>query len=190
MSWQPFVLNRYTFVLLGLYLLVTACENDLKKVQEISAKEVNTPFERTTGVEVIYSDSAKVKAKMLTPVMLHYKVEKPYYEFPDGVTLDVFDEKSKDKSTVTADYAITSNDDKLITLRKNVVGKNAKGDTFKSEELIYDQEKKIFYSNQPVTITTLSGNVISGTSFEGNEDFSLWTIKQSSGNFNVNEDFQ
>lgn len=183
---------RFNFCLLValLCLIFPSCENDLKKVQEISAKEVNTPVERTTGVEVIYSDSAKVKAKMLTPLLLHFRITKPYYEMPKGVKVVSFDALLKETSTVTSEYAITSNNEKMITLRKNVVATNAKGDVFKSEELIWNQEKKIFYSNKAVSITMANGNIFNGTSFESNENFSPWTMIQSTGNFKVNGNFQ
>lgn len=183
-----FNFNLWMFVLLC--LLFAACENDLKKVQEISAKEVNSLIEQTTGVEVIYSDSAKVKARMLTPLLLHFQVEKPYYEMPKGVKVISFDDSLKKSSTVTSEYAITSKNEKMITLRKNVVATNAKGDVFKSEELIWDQEKQLFYSNKAVSITMANGNIINGTSFESNENFNPWTISQSSGNFKVNGSFQ
>jgi hypothetical protein len=44
-------------------LLLTACENDLNKIKEISALQVSQPIDTTRGVEVIYSDSAILKVK-------------------------------------------------------------------------------------------------------------------------------
>src|ERR1700761_4475223 len=73
-------------VIIAVLALLTGCENDLKDLQKISASEANKPVERYTGVDVIYSDSAKVKAHMTSPLMLDYsKVAKPYTEMPKGV---------------------------------------------------------------------------------------------------------
>ncbi|WP_232335556.1 LPS export ABC transporter periplasmic protein LptC [Mucilaginibacter arboris] len=178
------------WLMLLLPVFFFSCENDLKKVQQISSKEVNKPVETTIGVDVIYSDSAKVKARMTAPIMLNYtatKTVKPYYEMPKGVHIDFYDLKQKIISTVTAEYAITKNESKIIELHRNVVVVNDKGDTFKSQELIWDQLAKKFYSNQFSTLTTIDGNTISGSTFRCNEDLSNPEFLQSTGNFNVNQ---
>lgn len=176
------------WLMLLLPVFFCSCENDLKKVKEISSQEVNKPIETTVGVDVIYSDSAKVKARMTTPIMLTHtatKTEKAYYEMPKGVHIDFFDTKQRIISTVTSDYAFTKNDNKIIELHRNVVVVNTKGDTFKSEELIWDQLAKKFYSNQFSTLTTTDGNIISGSTFRCNEDLSNPEFLQSTGKFNV-----
>ncbi|WP_419801814.1 LPS export ABC transporter periplasmic protein LptC [Mucilaginibacter sp.] len=189
---RPFFLEKTTLKWLMLLLPVffSACENDLKKVQQISSKEVNKPVETTIGVDVIYSDSAKVKARMTAPIMLNYtetKTVKPYYEMPKGVHIDFFDLHQKIISTVTAEYAITKNLNKVIELHRNVVVVNDKGDTFKSEELIWDQNAKRFYSNQFSTLTRSDGNTISGSTFRCNEDLSSPEFLQATGKLNVNQ---
>lgn len=178
------------WLMLLLPVLFWSCENDLKKVRQISSKEVNNPVETTIGVDVIYSDSAKVKARMTAPVMLNHtaaKAEKSYYEMPKGVHIDFYDPKLKLISTVTADYAITKNLNKIIELHRNVVVVNDKGDTFKSEELIWDQAGKRFYSNQFSTLKTMDGNVISGSTFRCNEDLTEPEFNRSTGTFNVKQ---
>ncbi|RYE23989.1 MAG: hypothetical protein EOP42_22735, partial [Sphingobacteriaceae bacterium] len=87
---QEIVVLTNKFVLRWLMLLLPvffwSCENDLKKVKQISSKEVNKPVETTIGIDVIYSDSAKVKARMTAPLMLNHTVTKTvkqaYYEMP------------------------------------------------------------------------------------------------------------
>lgn len=178
------------WLMLLLPVFFWSCENDLKKVQQISSREVNKPVETTIGVDVIYSDSAKVKARMTAPLMLNYtetKKVKPYYEMPKGVKIDFYDSKQKLISTVTAEYAITKNLNKIIELHRNVVVVNDKGDTFKSEELIWDQTGKRFYSNQFSTLTRTDGNTISGSTFRCNEDLSSPEFGQAIGIVNVNQ---
>ncbi|MGI4021724.1 MAG: LPS export ABC transporter periplasmic protein LptC [Janthinobacterium lividum] len=179
------------WLMLLLPVVFWSCENDLKKVRQISSKEVNKPVETTIGVDVIYSDSAKVKAKMTAPLMLNHTVTKTvkqaYYEMPKGVKIDFYDPKQKLISTVTAEYAVTKNLNKIIELRRNVVVVNDKGDTFKSEELIWDQLAKRFYSNQFSTLLRQDGNTISGNTFQCKEDLTSPEFNQSTGKFNVNQ---
>ena len=161
-----------------------SCENDLKDVERISARNVAIPVDKSYGVEIIYSDSAKVKARLLAPELHHYNTEKPYYEMPKGVTIIILDENQKESSRITSDYAIRRENEKVTELKKNVVAVNKEGKIFKSEELIYDENKSQFYSNQLVSIITKS-QTINGTSFWSNESFSYYEIQQSTGNFDV-----
>ena len=59
--------NLYLPVLLTGMLLFSACENSLNDIQKIASQEEDKPISRSTGVDVIYSDSAKVKARLQTP---------------------------------------------------------------------------------------------------------------------------
>ncbi len=170
---------------IGLAFLLSACENDLKDVERISSRNVSIPVDKSYGVEILYSDSAKVKGKLITPELYHYNLpSKPYYEMPKGVTVIFFDSNQKEDSRVTADYAIRRENEKVVELRKNVVAVNKDGKTFKSDELIWDENKRRFYSNKLVSIITQS-QTIYGTSFWANEGFSYYEIQQSTGNFDV-----
>ncbi|WP_158534932.1 LPS export ABC transporter periplasmic protein LptC [Mucilaginibacter hurinus] len=166
--------------------LLLSCENDLKKVQEISAREASKPVDRTIDVEITYSDSAKVKATTTAPLLLKHTGAKPYYEMPNGVKI-IFYENGKPVNTITAKRGIRRETEGVTELHKNVVATNDKGDVFKSEELIWNETEKKIRSNQPVQIIMSNGDIINGTSFESNESFYPYKIKQSTGIFNVKE---
>lgn len=167
-------------------LAQVACENDLRDVEEISSKKIPVPVDRSTGVEIIYSDSALVKAKLMAPELLHFKTKKPYYEMKKGVTIIFYDPSLKESSRVVADYAIRRENEREVELRRNVVATNERNETFKSDELIWDENKKRFTSSKMVSVTA-SGNTIYGTSFWANEDFSYYEIKQSTGDLSLTE---
>lgn len=163
-------------------MLLSACENDLKKVREISAKEFTNPVDSSMAVEVTYSDSAHVKAVLKTPLLLDFKnAKQPFREMPRGIKITFYDKNLKVLSTVVGDYAITSENDKVITLKKNVVVTNAEGDTFKSNELIWDSLKKLIYSNQPVVINKIDGTVLNYSNFKSNENGSDYSGDNGSG---------
>jgi LPS export ABC transporter protein LptC len=137
---------------------------------------------------VIYSDSAKVKARMTAPLMIDYNdATKPYREMPKGVKIVFFDDDLKEKGTITSDYAIMRDKDNIIEFRKNVVAINSQGERFKSEELIDDMANKKLFSTKPVEITMTNGNVMEGTGFNSNESLYPWHIDQSTGVFHVTE---
>ena len=178
--------NLFLPVVIAGMAILTGCENDLKDLRKISAKEVNQQGEQYTGVDVIYSDSARVKAHMTAPVMINYKVKNPYTEMPKGVKVIFYDNNLNVTSTITSKYAIRRETEKVIELRDNVVGTNVKGDTFMSDELIWDENSKQIHSNKLVHVKMADGSITNGTSFISDEDFTHWTMPGGNGIFNVN----
>ena len=163
-----------------------ACENDLKDVEEISSKKNPIPVDKSSGVEIIYSDSAVVKAKLIAPELLHFKTKNPYYEMNKGVTIIFYNEVMQESNRVTADQAIRRENERRVELKQNVVATNKKGETFKSDELIWNENTKRFTSSKVVSVS-FSGNTFYGTSFWANEDFSYYEMDQATGNFNLTE---
>jgi len=172
-------------------LLVSSCENDLTKIKEISAKQSTDSISVTTGVDVIYSDSAKVKLRMLAPLLLQYEnlkvPAKTYDKMPKGVKIVFYDTLRKQSGSIVADSAINHTAAKIIEFHKNVIATNAQGETFKSDELIWDQTKKIMYSNKPVQLTMSGGNVMNGVDFTSDEKLTHPIFKQSTGTFHVSD---
>jgi LPS export ABC transporter protein LptC len=168
-------------------LLLAACENDLSKIKEISAKLVSQPVDTTRGVEITYSDSAKVKGKMFTPLMINYSVDSPYRVMPNGVKVVFYDKDVKESGNIVSDSAVYREKENLTEFHKNVIATNAQGETFKSEELIWDQGKKTLYSNKPVQITTKGGDVINGINFTSDDKLEHPIMSHSTGVFNVTE---
>lgn len=169
-------------------LLISACENSLSDIKKISSGDSEKPISISKGVEVIYSDSTKVKAKLTTPLMIDYQdAAKPYKEMPKGVKIVLYDAGLAEKGTVTSDYALEREKDNIVEFRKNVIATNTRGETFKSEELIYDVTKKQFSSTKPVQIIMTNGNVMNGTGFNSNDSLYPWHIDQSTGVFHVTD---
>ena len=169
-------------------VLLSGCENDLKDIQKISSREVNRPGERYTTVDVIYSDSARVKAHMTAPLMVRYaETAKPYFEMPKGVKVIFYDNNLVVTSTITSDYAIDHEAEKTIELRKNVVATNANGDVFTSEELVWEEDTKMIHSSKLVHIKFANGNISDGTSFTSDESFNHYTMTQGTAQIHVND---
>jgi LPS export ABC transporter protein LptC len=169
-------------------LTMSACENSLNDIAKISSQEENKPISKSTDINVTYSDSAKVKAVLQAPLMIDLEDQnKGYQEMPNGVKITFYDDSLQVKGTITSDYAIKLEKENTITFRKNVVATNAQGETFKSEELIYDQTAKKIYTNKAVTINMGNGDVMQGVGATSNESLYPWEIQHSTGIFHVDE---
>ena len=120
-------------------LTLSACENSLNDIQKIASKEEDKPYSTSHNIEVTYSDSAKVKARMTSPLMIELDDGKnPYHEMPKGVKIIFYNDDLSVKGTITADYAIMKDTENIIDFKRHVVLTNEQGQTFKSEELIDD----------------------------------------------------
>lgn len=176
-----------TFSLLSaLCFLLSACGgDDLKKVSAIAANKITLSKDRTYGVEVIYSDSAKVKAKGYAPILDKVTPSQGaiYNEMPKGVKIYFYDDELKSKGTITSDYAINKESERITIFRKNVVVVTDNM-TFTTEELIWDENKREYRSPEG-TVTTKDGDILKGTSFTAPQDFSTYSITLPSAEANV-----
>lgn len=175
------------FITLALVISIfCSCENDMSTVDLIT-KKTNLPVETATGIEVLYSDSAKIKAKLNAPIMNHYTTPKPYVEMPNGIDLKFYDDSLNVISTLTSNYAINRESEDIMEARNNVVVVNKKGEKLNTEHLIWDQKAKKIYSNEFTKITT-PDEILLGNRFEANEDFTNYKISQVKGNFNIKKE--
>lgn len=180
---------RPQFLLAILIVTVTACgQDDLKNAASISSKKITLSKDRTYGMDVIYSDSAIVKAKGYAPI---YDKVVPsqgarYNEMPQGVKIEFYDAYMKVTGTITAKYAFNNETDQVTIFRKNVVVVNDEI-TFTTEELIWDEKKKL-YSSPYGTVITKNGSVLTGTQFSAPQDFSSYSIVQGAGETYVKGD--
>jgi LPS export ABC transporter protein LptC len=169
-------------------LTLSACENSLDDIKKIASPEEDKPVSTSHDVDVIYSDSAKVKMRMTTPLMIQFDDQKsPYHEMPKGVKATFYADDMSIKGTITADYAISKDKENIIDFKRNVVVTNAQGQTFKSEELIDDVGNKKFYTDKPVEINMGNGSVMRGTGASSNASMYPWTVQRSTGIFPVDE---
>jgi len=177
-------------LILGLPLFLVSCgDDDLKNVSSVSAKKITFTRDRTLGIEIIYSDSAKVKARGNAPIMdkVTPSTGGSYQEMIKGVKIDFFNPSGAVDGTLICDYAIRKDQEQKTIFQKNVIVKNDKGDTFSSEELIWDESRKVFYSTQRVYVKGIDGNVGNGINFEAPENFSTYKMESGSGELNMKE---
>ncbi len=169
-------------------IFLASCENDIEKVKLLGIHE-QSPVESAKNIKIIFSDSAKVEVELTAPVMNHYLSENPYMEMPKGFRAIFYDESLQEKSRVTADYGIRYEHDLKMEARKNVVVINEKGEQLNTEHLIWDERREKLLSDEFVKITR-KDEIIYGTGFEANQDFSKYKIFNIKGTISVNKEKQ
>ncbi len=158
-------------------LVLVSCENKLEVIEALS--DANTKPELSAyNFETLYSDSGRVKVRMVSPEWHQYSgIPKPYREYPKGMHSYLFDDSLKVTAEISALYVKNYIKQNLWESRKNVVVVNQKGDRLTTEELFWDQEKHIIYSKKYCRIVTPDGGEhIGNCGLEAKEDFTDWKL--------------
>lgn len=174
------------FTLTLLLLFFTSCENDLEKVNQVTARNTD-PVEQGKNIEILYSDSAKIRVKVNAPELKRFVVPKPVVEMPAGVKVEFYDDSLHITSTLTSKYAIRKDNEQIMEAKNDVVVVNTKGEKLNTEHLIWDEKTRKIYSQEFVKITT-PDEIIMGEGFESNEDFTKYKIFDIKGIITIHKD--
>jgi len=138
--------------------------------------------------QTFYTDSGVVRYFLKTPRLVKYEQEKePYTEFPEGFHLQQFDANKKIISELSANYGKNFEIEQKWLATGNVVMVNNKGDTLRSEELIYLIKEEKIYTDKFVSIKK-GDDVINGSGgFESDTQMTKWTFKKTKGQIYVED---
>jgi len=169
----------------GMIMFFSSCEqNSIEKINALTS-EINAPDISVTNTEIIYSEGAFIKVKIISPEINRYLlIEEPYTEFPKGLHVEFYDSLQRPSSHIKANYCIFNENEKLWTAEHDVVAVGEKGDTLNTEYLIWDQNKKIVYTDRYVRITNKDG-IMHGKGFEAKQDLSTYKILNPRGTISV-----
>jgi len=168
----------------GAAILFYACENDIEQIKAFSAPE-NLPTLEATNFETLFTDSGEVRFYLKTPKLLQYENDgKSYHEFPQGMELIKYDANKKVISSITANYAKRFLQEDKWEAKNNVIAINAKGDTLKTEHLIWEVKEEKIYTEEFVKIIR-EDEIITGIGFESDQTLENWKIKNPKGTIYV-----
>ena len=176
-------MQKLLFVCFFLSLILSGCNSSINGVNYVTT-HANINIEKGKQVEIDYSDKGVVRIKAIAPTATRFVKEKPYYEFSNGIKLLFYNAEHKIENTLTAKYATAYENSHSMTARDSVVVINNKGELLNTDELIWDEEKKIIYSNSFVKITT-ADEIIYGNGMTANENFTDYVIKNITGKIKV-----
>ena len=163
---------------------VLGCKNNYQEVQNMGKKNAVAVDEAIT-VESYMSQNGKVKAKLTAPIMRTTESDTPQTEFPKTLHVEFYNDSTKWESRLFAKYGLYYRSTRLVKLRDSVIVFNNKGDTVRTEEMWWDQNKEIIYSNVHVHIRKPKGEYIDGSGMVADQNFSKWTITNAKGPLNV-----
>ena len=179
-------MKKVWLILILLAAGLAACENDPADVAELLAN-LKPEIERAEEVEILYSDSAKVKVRIEGPVMLTYLDKNdPRQEFPEGVRVEFFGPEGNITSVLTARYGIRIDKKNQIVVRDSVVWQSIEQEKLETEELIWDERgEKVF--TQKFVVITRPDEIITGHGFESDQNFENAKINAVDGRIKISD---
>lgn len=173
------------FVVLIILLLAFSCSNKKEEIQDALDQEISQE-EFGTNVDILITKKGNAHIKISAPKVVRNYAAQPYNEFPDGMTLKVFNEEGEQESKLTANYGRLGDGSSEMIAKDSVVVVNKSGETLNTEHLIWDKEKSLIRTEGFVKIHT-ADEIIYGDGFESNDDFTEYTITNIHGIVKVKE---
>ncbi len=153
-------------------------------------KQINTFNENPVGIayniNLTYTDSATIKARLEAPVHLDFShLSFKYSEFPDGLKVIFYNEQNQE-NTVYADYGILYNQTKIVDLQGNVVLLSYDGSRLETDQMYWDAEKEWLFTEEPFLFQNNDYN-LAANRLDTNKEFSKFQTGKLSGTIAVEE---
>ena len=172
-------------LLLFFTLFVFSCNNDFIEIKEIN--NINDlPVGIAKNINLVYTDSAKVKAILKSPLNKDFtNLKFPYSEFPNGVKITFFD-ANKNETFVTSNYAVSYNKTNIVDLVGNVLIELSDGSVLKTSQLFWDPEQEWLFTEQNFTFKNDDYD-IKANRLDANRQFTIFNTGKLDGNLTVEE---
>jgi LPS export ABC transporter protein LptC len=170
-----------------LIFLMAACGNDLKTVNAITLTTTG-PSMSAKNIEVLFSDSGRIQAKLSSVLLNKYEGQNPYLEFPRGFNVRFYDSTGRIESTITGNYGKQDEITQVMEAKGNVIVRNEeKNQQINTEELTWNGSRGLIYSDVKVKITT-SSKILYSDGLKANEAFTWYEFVNPHGQMTVKKD--
>lgn len=173
------------------WMALSGCEvKEEKEVIEKFGTGEKRPLEVGHDVELIYSDSGYVKARVLAPLLERYEGTEqkgPYLEMKKGLRAFFYDKAFEVTSSLKANYGIRYEKNEKTELKGDVVVVNVEGDSLITEHLTWDENKQKIFSEDFVRVKT-EDEIIYAQGFESNLHFTEYEFYDIKGTVSLHEE--
>lgn len=174
-------------LILFFWIASPSCKQDTEPA-ETPVDSTEQALMTATDIDVIFSDSGRLQARITGPLVNRYEGEEVWMEFPKGFMAEMFDSAQRLETTITADYGKRQEIARIMEARGNVIVRNEfKNEQLNTDVLIWNEMRHTIRTDAPVKITT-PDKVLYGTGLESNEAFTNYRILKPRGEMQVKED--
>ncbi|WP_242921567.1 LPS export ABC transporter periplasmic protein LptC [Pontibacter liquoris] len=170
--------------IVALSCLAFGCSDDLQDPDKVETYK--GPLIENHDVVTLYSDSARLQIKLMAPVQQEF--ENGDGVFPKGLNVEFYGKPGQITSTLKANYAKQDRHKNLYLAQGKVEVENrVKKEKLETEELFWDKNKALIYTDKFVKITT-GEEILMGNGLRANQDFSKYRILKPTGIISLQEE--
>lgn len=165
--------------------LFTGCENDVKKIKDLTEKKVMK--EEAIKIEGYLSQEGKMKAKLNAPLMLRVAADTLYVEFPNTLHVDFYDDSAHIETRLDSRYGKYFENLGKVYLRDSVTVITVKGDTLRSPDLWWDQNTKLFYTDKYAVYHGIGKVIHGGKGLVATQDLNSIIFNEPTGTIQASQ---
>lgn len=173
-------------VVVMLFFMASCSDEKPEKIEAVVDRS-SLPKLHAQEITTLISDSGITRYRISAPTWdVFDKTSQPYWEFPNGIHFERFDENLKVDANLHSNYARFLNNEQLWELRGNVKMTNIQGELFETEQLFWDQRQERIYSDSLIKITQTS-HIMTGIGFESDQTMTKYSIRKPQAIIPVDE---
>lgn len=173
-------IQSITVLILGTVMLCS-CKTDQKEIDRIVSR-TDRPEMSGENLTLLYSDSARIKYKVITPEYDKYNKEgQKYDEFPKGIHAILYDKEGNEVGSLVSKYAKKLEDEMLWEIRNEVVVVNSEGKKLETELLYWDMKKEFLYTDRYTRFTSGEQMIEGNNGFESDQQLNNPQFKNVTG---------
>lgn len=181
------ILSGYLLMTTVIASCFTGCSNDIHQINAITNSAIG-PLMSAKNIEVVFSDSGKIEARLKSVLLNRFSGQNAYLEFPKGFNVQIYDSVNRVETTISGNYGKRYENTRIMEARGNVIVRNEiKNQQLNTEYLKWDENRRLITSNLPVKIIT-PDKVLYGEGLEANESFTWYRFNKVSGQMMVKKD--
>ena len=144
------------------------------------------PSRTLNNAVIVHTDSAKVKGKIITPLLYEFANEDK--ELPKGGFVEFYDEFGRISAKLSAEYGFFTKESEEWRIEGNVVLENILNkESLNTEQLFWNPITGMVRTDKFVRIER-ADEILTGTGLTAKQDFSSYVIKKPEGTFNLEDE--
>jgi LPS export ABC transporter protein LptC len=173
-------------VIIAVTGILFSCVNDLDSIQKVTYSP-NDPDERTTDLEIFYTDSGYAKVQLFAKLAETYSKPTSVVKMKDGLKVHFFDDFGNVTSILTALYGEIHQQEGMILVRDSVELYNVeKQQRLETEELRWRQQDSTIYTEKSVVVKSPE-SIFFGKGIRTKQDFSSYEFLKPTGKIDLSK---
>ena len=164
-------------------VILISCGNDPDILRTFIDRD-NLPVEQSTQVVISHTEQGNVKIRLEASSVERFEKPSTIIKLSQGLSMYFYDDSLNIISVLSSDEGILDEDSYIMTANNNVILTGKDGKKLTSNELIWDVNNDLIFTDQEVEIT-IGEDIIKGYGFKSKSDFSSYQLSKVSGDMKL-----